>query len=156
MLMNGSYTPPAMSALQAMCVKVGEGQAPLTEYTDMARFEALTWSTSRAKVPVADDVAVYHTSPEFGYTPQGGGAMPEVPVAPAVEPGSVVHEEDSAGKLVAPATAGQLGMFGLHDAGGVEVQGSSPGFGQEPAEQEICSKAVFAPAPQDGSCTRMK
>jgi hypothetical protein len=49
-----------------MCVNVGVGHAPLTEYTDIARFEALTWSTSKAKVPVAEEVAVYQTSFELG------------------------------------------------------------------------------------------
>ena len=81
--------------------------------------------------------------------------MPEVPVAPAVEPFKEVQAGVNAGKRVAPATAGQLGMFGLQEAGGVEVQGSSPGPGQEPAEHWICNNEMFGGAVQPGPVTRI-
>ena len=123
----------------------------------MARLVALKWSRSKAKVPVEEAHAPNQTSLEFEYEPQGGRATPNVPIAPTVEPFNVLHVGAKAGNKVAPATAGQLGKFGLHNAG-VEEQGSSPGPGQDPTEHWICIRATSGPiVPQPGClCTRMK
>ena len=79
-----------------------------------------------------------------------------VPVAPIVEPFTVVHSEfRTSGKAIAPAVGAQLGMFGLHEAGGVLSHGSFPGPGQGAAAHWMISVAVCSGALQPGPNTLM-
>jgi len=126
----------------------------------MAKLVALIWVTSKASVPVAEEVAVNQISPEPGYAPQGGGVTPDVPVAPDVVAFKVVQAGPSAGKAKAAAGAGQLDIFGLQEAAGRTEHGLSPGGGQPELAQSIVTNAeraaLFTQVTPDASNRRMK
>jgi len=127
----------------------------------MAKLDALTWVTSKPSVPVAEEVAVNQMSPELGYAPQGGGpTITEVPVAPDVLALNVVQAGPSAGNTNAAAGAGQLAMFGLHEAAGTTEHGLSPAGGQPEVVHSMLINAdragLFTQLTPDASNSRMK